>query len=144
LTLDRAVELLRLAEADWTEALDAHIYAEPNPEFAERLRAFAEASRRQQEAFDYAANERLEWNPLPPTPERAPPYELSPDSGRVGPEPLWERFDAAYDRWDRALEGRSMIAIAEGFGAMAATAEQLALAVDGVRGVDRIPRSETG
>jgi hypothetical protein len=138
------MELLRLAEADWTEALDAHIYAEPNPAFAQRLRAYAEASRRQQQAFEYAGQERLEWNPLPPTPERPPPYELSPESGRVGPPELWARFDEAYARWDKALEGRSMTAIAEGFGEMAQAAEILADAVERRRGIAGEQRSKAG
>lgn len=135
---------MRLADADWADALDAHVLAEPNSAFAGRLRAFAAASRRQQEALEYSANERLEWNPLPSTPERPPPYELSSESGRVGPPALWKRFDEAYARWDKALEGRSMSAIAEGFGALADATEELADAVDRERGVRRERRESSG
>jgi hypothetical protein len=138
------MELLRLAEADWADALDAHIHAPPDPGFADRLDAFAAASRRQQEAFAYAARERLEWNPLPPTPVRPPPHELCRESGRVGPAELWKQFDEAHARWDQALEQRSLAAIAEGFGEMAAAAELLADAVDRERGVTRTERSRTG
>ena len=117
MSLEGAIDRLRLAEADWTEALDAHIYAEPNALFAKRLRAFAEAADRQREAFEYGANERLAWDPVPHEPDGRPaPYELSPDSGRIGPAELWERFDRAFAAWDRSLEGSSMPEIARCFG----------------------------
>ena len=97
MSLEGAIDRLRLAESAWTEALDAHIYAEPNPGFADRLRAIADASEQQQQAFECAAQERLAWNPLPHHPGGRPaPYELSVDSGRVGPAQLWERFDRAF------------------------------------------------
>ncbi len=136
MSLEGAIDRLRLAEADWTEALDAHIYAEPNALFAKRLRAFAEAADRQREAFEYGANERLAWDPLPHEPDGRPaPCELSPDSGRVGPAELWERFDRAFAEWDRSLEGSSMPEIARCFGDLAAAANELADAVDRERGV---------
>jgi hypothetical protein len=136
-TLEGAIDRLRLAEADWTEALDAHIYAEPNAQFAQRLRAFARAADRQREAFAYGASERLEWDPLPHEPGGRPaPYELSPDSGRVGPAELWERFDRAFAAWDRSLEGTSITEISACFGELAAIAEELAEAVDALRSAD--------
>ena len=136
MSLEGAIDRLRLAEADWTDALDAHLYAEPNPEFAERLRAMADASEKQQAAFEYAAGERLAWDPLPHEPEGRPaPHELSPDSGRVGPPELWRRFDRAFAAWDRSLEGTSIAEIARCFGALAATARELADAIDVERGV---------
>ena len=136
MTLEKAIDRLRLAEADWTEALDAHLYAEPNPGFAERLRAMADASERQQAAFEYAAGERLAWDPLPREPEGRPaPHELSPDSGRVGPRELWARFDRAFAAWDRSLEGSSISEIARCFGELAAIARELADAIDAERGV---------
>jgi hypothetical protein len=131
MSLEAAIDRLRLAEADWTDALDAHLYAEPNPEFAQRLRVMADAAQRQQAAFEYAANERLAWDPLPHEPEGRPaPHELSPDSGRVGPPELWERFDQAFVAWDRSLEQTSIAEIAREFGELAAAARELADAVD--------------
>jgi hypothetical protein len=136
MSLEAAIDRLRLAEADWTDALDAHLYAEPNPGFAQRLRAIAEAAERQQAAFEYAADERLAWDPLPHEPEGRPaPHELSPDSGRVGPNELWERFDRAFVAWDRSLEQTSIAEIAREFGELAAAARELADAVDLERGV---------
>ena len=136
MTLEKAIDRLRLAEADWTDALDAHLYAEPNPGFAQRLREMAEAAEKQQAAFEYAAGERLAWDPLPHEPEGRPaPHELSPDSGRVGPPELWERFDRAFLGWDRSLEGTSIAEIARWFGELAAAARELADAIDVERGV---------
>lgn len=144
MSLEAAIDRLRLAEADWTEALDAHIYAEPNPAFAHRLRAMADAADRQREAFEYAAKERLAWDPLPPEPGGRPaPYELSADSGRVGPAELWERFDRAFAEWDRSLEGSSIPEIARGFGVLAAITRELADAVDGARRVTPVPRRDS-
>lgn len=143
MSLEGAIDRLRLAEADWTDALDAHVYAEPNPTFAARLRAMAAAADRQREAFDYAATERLAWDPLPHEPDGRPaPYELSPDSGRVGPADLWERFDRAFAVWDRSLEGASIPAIAKGFGALADAARELADAIDAERGPIPVPGSD--
>jgi hypothetical protein len=142
MSLEGAIDRLRLAEADWTDALDAHVYAEPNPEFAERLRAMAAAADRQREAFEYAATERLAWDPLPHEPEGRPaPYELSPDSGRIGPRDLWERFDRAFAVWDRSLEDASIPAIAKAFGALADAARELADAIDAERAEPRVPGS---
>jgi hypothetical protein len=142
MSLETAIDRLRLAEADWTEALDAHVYAEPNPAFAERLRAMADAADRQHQAFEYAANERLDWDPLPHEPEGRPaPYELSVDSGRIGPPHLWQRFDRAFAAWDRSLEGTSIPEIARGFGALAAICRELADAVDVARPPIPVPGS---
>lgn len=136
MSLEGAIDRLRLAEADWTDALDAHLYAEPNPGFAERLRAMAEAAEKQQAAFEYAAGERLAWDPLPHEPEGRPaPHELSPDSGRVGPPELWDRFDRAFREWDRSLEGTSIAEIGRRFGELASAARELADAIDVERGV---------
>jgi hypothetical protein len=142
MSLEGAIDRLRLAEADWTDALDAHLYAEPNPGFAERLRAMADAAEKQQAAFEYAAGERLAWDPLPHEPEGRPaPHELSPDSGRIGPQGLWERFDRAFQAWDQSLEGTSIAEIARRFAELAAACRELAQAIDLERGVKR---SESG
>ena len=133
MSIDRASDLLRLAEADWSEALDAHILAEPNPEFASRLRDFASAAERQREAMQYAHDMGFEWNPLPSSRDHEPPYELSSRSGRVGPSDLWANFDAVYGRWDKALEQRSLQVVAQAFGDLAEATEALA------RSVDRLP-----
>ncbi|MGO9791717.1 MAG: hypothetical protein ACLP8S_20105 [Solirubrobacteraceae bacterium] len=77
-------------------------------------------------------------DPLPHEPGGRPaPYELSADSGRVGPTELWGRFDDAFAAWDRSLEGTSIATIAERFGELAATARALADAVDTQRGATR-------
>jgi hypothetical protein len=136
MSLEKAIDQLRLAEADWTDALDAHVYAPPDPGFQARLRSIADAAEKQQTAFEYASGERLAWEPIPHDPEGRPvPHELSPDSGRVGPVDLWRRFDRAFSAWDRSLEGTSIPEIARWFAELAASARQLADAIDAERGV---------
>jgi hypothetical protein len=137
-SITRASDLLRLAEADWTEAVDAHILAEPNPQFAERLRYFAAAAERQRDAMEYAHQAGFAWDPLPSSPPRPAPYELSAGSGRVGPAAMWRRFDAAYARWDRALEQSSLQVVADGFAQVAEVAAELAEAVDDERGQGQV------
>ncbi len=129
MTLAAALNRLEQADQQWFAALDAHITAPPNHDFARRLRALAQACESQRRALEYGASEGLEWNPLPAGTDRPPPYELRPQSGRVGPVELWRQFDDAYERFNRALEGRSLEIIAGGFGEIADIAERLADAV---------------
>jgi hypothetical protein len=133
MSIDRASDLLRLAQADWAEALDAHILAEPNPNFAGRLRDFAAAADRQGEAMAYAHEIGYEWDPLPSRRDHEPPYELSRRSGRIGPTELWTKFDAAYTRWDQSLEQRSLAEVAAGFAEISGAANALADAVERLR-----------
>ena len=59
----------------------------------------------------------------------APPYELTPGTGRRGPVPLWERFDAAVKDLNRAITGSSAAVVADAFGECAEAASALADAV---------------
>ena len=92
------------------------------------LRDFADACESQQIACEYAAQEGLGWEPLPPA-RRLPPPELRPDSGRRGPAELWARFDPAWEDLGKALEGISLPAVARAFGELAIIARDLSAAV---------------
>jgi hypothetical protein len=129
MSAERAITQLRSAETRWTSALRQHRLAPPDADFSRRLRDFADACEQQQAAFSYAAQAGLGWDPLPPASARRPPYELTPESGRRGPEALWEQFDETIDRLNIALQGVSLQAIARVFGELSEISRQLATAV---------------
>jgi hypothetical protein len=59
-----------------------------------------------------------------------PPYKLRPDSGRRGPEGLWQRFDVAVSELNRATSKTKIGKIADAFEELAAIAGELAEAID--------------
>jgi hypothetical protein len=141
-TLDRAMNQLRIAERSWQTALRQHVTAPPDPGYPRRLRDLADACEEQQIAYDYAARQGLGWTPLPPA-ERPAPHELTPASGRPGPPELWTEFDQALEDLSRAFEGISIPAIARAFGEISLAARALSAAIAAGRGSAsaRVPRS---
>ena len=131
MSAERAITQLRASEGRWTSALREHRLAPPDADFSRRLRDFADACEQQQAAFSYAAQAGLGWDPLPPATARRPPHELTPESGRRGPQELWEQFDETIDRLNVALQGVSLQAIARVFGELSEIARQLSVAVAG-------------
>lgn len=120
---------VRHASDGWAEAMRAHKLAPPDAGFAERLRNLAEAAGNEQVAWEHAHAAGLLWRPVPGAENANPPYELRPGTGRRGPAPLWERFDAAVSRLNHAITGSSAAAVADAFGEFAETAGALAEAV---------------
>jgi len=120
---------VRHASDGWAEAMRAHKLAPPDPGFADRLRNLAEAAGNEQVAWEHAHAAGLLWRPVPGAESAAPPYELRPGTGRRGPAPLWERFDAAVGRLNHAITGSSAAAVADAFGEFADAAGALAEAV---------------
>jgi len=98
---------MNAADHTFRSALRQHRLAPSDAGFPRRLKDFADACESQQIACEYAAQEGLGWEPLPPA-RRLPPPELRPDSGRRGPAELWAKFDPAWDDLGRALEGISL------------------------------------
>ena len=117
---------VRHASDGWAEAMRAHKLAPPDPGFAERLSNLAEAAGNEQVAWEHAHAAGLLWRPVPGAESAAPPYELRPGTGRRGPAPLWERFDAAVGRLNHAITGSSAAAVADAFGEFADAAGALA------------------
>jgi hypothetical protein len=129
MTLDRAMNQLRVAEGSFQHAIKQHRTAPPDPGYPRRLRDLADACEQQQIAYDYAAKqEGLGWTPLAPA-KRPAPHELSPESGRPGPPELWQEFDQAIEDLSRSLEGISIPAIARAFGELSGAARSLSVAV---------------
>ena len=128
MSVERAINNMNAADHTFRSALRQHRLAPPDAGFSRRLKDFSDACESQQIACDYATQEGLGWEPLPPA-RRLPPPELRADSGRRGPTELWERFDPAWEDLSKALEGISLPAVARAFGELATIARQLSTAV---------------
>lgn len=120
---------VRQAGNSWAEAMRAHKLAPPDPGFASRLRALADAATSEQVAWEHAHAAGLLWRPIPGAEGAEPPYELRPGTGRRGPADLWSRFDAAVAALNRAITGSDAAAVADAFGELAEAAGAVAAAV---------------
>jgi hypothetical protein len=127
---EHVMRLVRHASESWAEAMRAHIMAPPDAGFAQRLRQLAQAAATEQVAWEQAQAAGLMWRPVPGAEKAEPPYELRPGTGRRGPTDLWERFDAAVARLNRAIAGSSSAEVAAAFGEVAEAAATLAAAVE--------------
>jgi hypothetical protein len=124
-----ALRLVRTAGSSWAEAMRGHKLAPPDAGFAGRLRTLADAAASEQVAWEHAHAAGMQWRPIPGAEAAAPPYELRPGTGRRGPAPLWDRFDAAVTRLNRAISGTDAAEVADAFGDVAAAAANLSEAV---------------
>jgi hypothetical protein len=116
------------AREAWRAALREHVLAPPDAGFSSRLTKLADAAAQRAAACEAAHKDGFEW---PATRGGAkPPYELQPETGRRGPEYLWERFDEAVEELDRVSEGRSMRAVGRAYAELAEIAAELAKAVE--------------
>lgn len=120
---------VRQASTAWAEAMRSHKLAPPDPGFAARLRALAEAAAAEQVTWEHAHAAGLLWRPVPGAEQAEPPYELRPGTGRRGPQPLWDQFDAAVRRLNQAIAGTSAADVADAFGEISAVTASLADAV---------------
>jgi hypothetical protein len=120
---------VRQAGDGWAEAMRAHKLAPPDPGFADRLSALSEAAGAEQVAWEHARASGLLWRPVPGAEDASPPYELRPGTGRRGPAPMWERFDAAVAGLNRAITRSDAARVADAFGEMAEASRELADAV---------------
>lgn len=136
MSLEEAIDRQRAADDLWSTAIDHHRRAEPNAMFAQRLRTFANAARRQAESMRYAHAEGLLFQAWEHTARpRQPPAELQRGSGRVGPPELWDQFDGVFTDWARAVEQTDLSVIAATYEGLAEVTAALADAVDEERGM---------
>jgi hypothetical protein len=129
---------VRQAGNGWAEAMRAHKLAPPDPAFATRLSALAQAAASEQVAWEHAHAAGLQWRPIPGAEGAEPPYELRPGTGRRGPAELWARFDASVATLNRAITGSDGAAVADAFGELSEAAAGLA---DAVAREDQVARS---
>jgi hypothetical protein len=129
---ERAQTMRRVRQASdsWAAAMRAHVMAPPDSGFAHRLQDLAAAASAENVAWEHAHAAGLLWRPVPGAESASPPYELRPDTGRRGPTELWERFDEAVARLNRAITGSSAAAVADAFGDFAEATAALAEAVE--------------
>jgi hypothetical protein len=120
---------VRQAGNGWAEAMRAHKLAPPDPGFAARLSALAQAAATEQVAWEHANAAGFHWRPIPEAQGAEPPYELRPGTGRRGPEELWSRFDASVSALNSAITGSDAAAVADAFGELSEAAGELADAV---------------
>ena len=144
-TDERVLEQFRQALEDWREALEVHRLAPPDAGFGQRLARLAEAAEEQARACRAADAAGFDWTPHRAA-ESRPPYELQPGTGRRGPEELWRRFDGAVASLSAIATGKDIVAVAEAYEELAATASELAKAVgreDGAQRPRRRARART-
>ncbi|MGH2909897.1 MAG: hypothetical protein ACRDK8_11420 [Solirubrobacteraceae bacterium] len=114
------------AAVRWADAMRAHIMAPPDPGFPARLRGLADAARTRARAARVADAAGLRWVAQPRAVQSQPPYELRPDTGRTGPEDLWERFDSCVVEYNRAIAETAARAVADAADALADTTDAIA------------------
>jgi hypothetical protein len=126
---EHVMHAVRQAGDGWASAMRAHKLAPPDAGFARRLDTLAKAAAAEQVAWQQAHDAGLHWRPVPGAESAAPPYELRPGTGRRGPAPLWDRFDAAVTALNLAIAGPDAGAVAAAFGEVARAAAEVADAV---------------
>jgi hypothetical protein len=123
--------------ATWASAVEAHKQAPPDENFADRLAALSKAASEAAHVCRTADAAGFEWPPARKA-DSEPPYELRPDTGRRGPQQLWQRFDQAITRLGTMAAGQEMLEVANAYDGLAAIARELAQTV---RSEDRASRS---
>jgi hypothetical protein len=114
--------------ASWAGAVQAHKQAPPDENFADRLAALGQGASEAARVCRAADAAGFEWPPARKA-DSEPPYELRPDTGRRGPQELWQRFDQAITRLGTMAAGQDMLEVARAYDELAAIAAELAKAV---------------
>ena len=126
-----AVDQVRVADRFWKAALEASELAPPDPGFAGRVRAIADASEQEAAALRLADSSGVGWSPVADARRMRLSYELRPDANRPGPPELWSDFDAAVERLGVAMEGVAVSAVARAFAALSEVAREIAGELEG-------------
>lgn len=126
---DQIQAAFQLAQRQWIGAIRAHRLAPPDAGFSRRLAALSEAAHAEAEICRTAHAKGYVW-PRHRAAGSEPPPELRPDSGRRGPVPLWQRFDAAVEQLNRATSKTNLRRVADAYDELAAVAGELAEAVE--------------
>jgi hypothetical protein len=127
--------------ASWASAVQAHKQAPPDKAFADRLAALGQGASEAARVCLAADAAGFAWPPARKA-DSEPPYELRPDTGRRGPEHLWQRFDQAITRLSTMAAGQDMLEVARAYEELAAIADELAKAVRAEdRAIGRRPRA---
>lgn len=111
-----AIKGMQEAEVVFDQAVQASDNAPPDPGFADRVRAVAEASLQRSAALGAAARiPGFRWTPIsdPIAPIRS--HELRPGGNRPGPPAAWQQYDMAVERLTIAVQGNLLDLVADEF-----------------------------
>ncbi len=125
---DEIQAAFRTTQHAWIHAIGQHRLAPPNADFSRRLAGLARAARLEAETCRRADKAGYEWPRHRAAGE--PPHELRPDSGRRGPDRLWQRFDAAVSELNRATSKTNIGKVADAYEELAMVAADLADAIE--------------
>jgi hypothetical protein len=117
------------AQRQWIGAIRAHRFAPPDAGFSARLAALSDAARAEADICRTAHTKGYIW-PRHRAAGSEPPPELRPDSGRRGPDALWQRFDAAVDHLNRVTSKTNLRRVADAYEELAYAAGELAEAFE--------------
>jgi hypothetical protein len=120
------VNLVRIADQRWSEAVYASDFAPPDAGFASRVRALADAAEQQAVALKRADAAGVGWTPNPNGRRIRISHEVRRGGNRPGSPALWDRFDEAFTNLGIAMEGVAITAVARCFGELSDAARTIA------------------
>jgi excisionase family DNA binding protein len=111
-----AIKAMQEAEAVFETAVEASDNAPPDPGFARRVRAVAQASLQQAEALNEASLiPGFRWTPVSDPQPVIRSHELRPGGNRPGPPHKWRSYDMAVERLSIAAQGNVISLVADEF-----------------------------
>jgi excisionase family DNA binding protein len=111
-----AIKAMQEAEAVFDTAVEASNNAPPDPGFARRVRAVAQASLQQAEALNEASLiPGFRWTPVSDPQPVIRSHELRPGGNRPGPPLKWRSYDMAVERLSIAAQGNVISLVADEF-----------------------------
>ena len=111
-----AIKAMQEAEAVFESAVEASDNAPPDPGFAQRIRAVAEASLKRADALAQAdLIPGFRWTPVPDPHPVIGSHELRPGGNRPGPAHMWQSYDMAVERLAIHVQGNVLSFVADEF-----------------------------
>jgi excisionase family DNA binding protein len=111
-----AIKKMQEAETVFDAAVESSNNAPPDPGFAQRIRAVAEASLQRGEALsDASLIPGFTWTPISDPNPVIGSHELRPGGNRPGPPISWQSYDMAVERLSIAVQGNVIALVAHEF-----------------------------
>jgi len=138
------VNIVRIADQRWADAVHASDYAPPDAGFAARVRALADAAEQQAAALKRADAAGVSWTPNPNGRRIHISHEVRPGGNRPGKRELWDQFDDAFRSLGVAMEGVAISAVARSFAELSDAARAIADDLSRQVAASETPRSAAG